>query len=89
MLNPKSKHRKKAIDVVTFLNHFEFIAAGVNNGIVDEQLYKDWFLTPYVATWDQAEDFIKKFRSHVNAPKAFKQFETLAGKWRTEIPRDS
>lgn len=44
----KPDNRKAIVDVTSFLNHFELVAVGIKHGIINEELYLEWFKGPYV-----------------------------------------
>ncbi|MEO4043658.1 DUF4760 domain-containing protein [Hoeflea sp. CAU 1731] len=78
--------------VINYLNHYEIIALGIFEGILDEKVYKSYMRSTVVRDWLAAEPFIQHIRtptpdsgSEVSALKAFSNFETLALKWSPEV----
>ena len=72
--------------VIAFLNHYELIAIGIDQGILDEELYRDYMRGTVVRHWLRAEGFVLHLRADTpdsRAPKAFEKFENLALKWET------
>ena len=43
--------------VLNFLNHYEVIAMGISDGILDEQVYKNYMRSIVVRDWFAAEPF--------------------------------
>lgn len=76
--------------VIAFLNHYELIAIGIEQGILDEELYRDFLRGTVVRHWLRAETFVAHLRADTpdsRAPKAFEKFEALAHKWETPEER--
>ncbi|WP_461429252.1 DUF4760 domain-containing protein [Gymnodinialimonas sp.] len=76
--------------VIAFLNHYELVAIGIEQGILDESLYRDFMRGTVVRHWARAEEFVTHLRSDTpdsRAPKAFEKFEALALKWETPEER--
>lgn len=80
--------KKQRADVLNFLNHYELIAVGCKNGVLDEIFYKNYMRGAVVRDWEKAEDFIRRLRTPRDEeprPAAYKEFEILACKWQAEI----
>ena len=80
--------------VLNYLNHYELIAMGIFDGILDEQVYKNYMRSILVRDWFAAVAFIEHIRTptpdsgaDVPASAAFSQFERLALKWAPEVKR--
>ena len=72
--------------VIAFLNHYELVAIGIDQGILDEELYRDYLRGTVVRHWFAARAFVLHLRADTpdsNAPQAFEKFEALALKWAT------
>lgn len=65
-----------------YLNHFEIIAIGIDNKILDEKFYKNWMKNNFIATWKNSEELIRKWREEGNYDKYFNRLEHYAEKWR-------
>ena len=76
--------RRHYATTLSFLNYFELIAIGIEKRAIDEDLYKVWFKSAYVGTWDRATGFVEWLRLLDNGRRkvAYVQFEQLAKKWR-------
>lgn len=68
-------------DIDNFLNHYELIAIGINNKILDEDFYKSWMKSTYIKHYENAENYIKYLQSS-DYKNAFINFQKLAIKWR-------
>lgn len=82
-----SDQRRK---VIAFLNHYELIAIGIGQGVLDEDLYRTYMRSTVVRHWYNARPFVRHLRRDTpdsNAPQAFEQFEALALKWQTPQER--
>lgn len=90
---PEAESDRKAF--LDFLNHYEIIAIGIEQGILDEQFYKDWMRSALVRHWNIASDFIQRERwKHDPATglwsysgKLFEKFQNLATAWSRDAVR--
>lgn len=80
--------------VINYLNHYELIAMGIFDGILDESVYKNYLRSTVVRDWFAAEPFVTHIRApspdsgaEVSASAAFSNFERLALKWAPEVER--
>lgn len=80
--------------VLNYLNHYELIAMGIFEGILDESVYKNYMRSTIVRDWFAAKEFIDHIRApspdsgaDVPATAAFSNFERLALKWAPEVKR--
>lgn len=73
---------------LSFLNYFEAVAVGIQKHAVDEDLYKTWFRSAYVGTWDRAAEFVQWWRDLEDRRRrtAYTKFQKLAGEWRVPNP---
>lgn len=90
--NPEIQKQRQM--VLSFLNHYELIAMGIFDGILDEQVYKTYMRSIVVRDWFAAEPFVSHIRAptpdsgaEVSAAAAFSNFERLAQKWAPEVKR--
>ncbi len=67
--------------IIQFLNYYELIAIGIQNGILSESVYQMFFLTRYVKDWQKSKAFIAQVRINSKNELIFIQFEALAKKW--------
>lgn len=81
--NPRDEDRGETIRIATFLNHFELVAVAIKHGILDEEIYKDWFRSAYIRAWEDAHSFVIELRRTKDEDKLFAEFEKLAIEWKT------
>ena len=89
--NPGSDMLKEQRNlVIAFLNHYETIALGIKNKILDEDFYRQYFEGTLLRHWKEAEPFVKHLREPTpdsSASRAFIEFEKLATEWKTPATR--
>lgn len=90
--NPEILKQRQA--VLSYLNHYELIAMGVFDGILDESVYRNYMRSIVVRDWYAAEPFIRHIRAPtpdsgatVSSAAAFSNFEKLAMKWAPDVRR--
>ena len=74
------------------LNQFELISIGIQRGIIDPSLFKRWYRTGTIRTWDDAEPFITALRKRMNNNMAiYHEFQEMVSWFRGEekLPRRS
>lgn len=73
--------------ILAYLNHYELVAIGIENKILDEKFYRNWMKTPYTRDWDAAAGFVNRDRWRKNDgsweynSKLYENFRLLAIKW--------
>lgn len=72
----------EAIRIV--LNEFELIAIGIDRGILDEELYRQWYRTGVLLHWKHAHPFIEELRRRTENPLIYKSFEALKDRLASE-----
>jgi hypothetical protein len=76
-LSERDKQGSSEVEAVrTVLNHYEIVALGIEMGILDEEVYKEWFGSSLVIYWDHAKGFVREIRKE-KYPKAFLKLESL------------
>lgn len=65
------------------LNHYEYVAVGIANGIYDEKLFKSSSFTTIVKLYDRTKPFIDAIRA-AGQDTAQQDFECLALKWKSD-----
>lgn len=71
------------------LNHYELIAIGIRENIIDEAIYRRWFQTGLIRDWEAASDLISRLRKDPDVPNrqsVYIEMEELATRWRAEGP---
>ena len=82
LINPSTRRaREDAIDVRTFLNHYELVAIGITEKIINERLYADWYKTSYVRIWQKASAFVCAIRKEKDSKRIYCNLEEQAKKW--------
>lgn len=85
IVDPQSHDdRSIAVRVLTVLNHFESVAVGINNQIIDEALYKGWYRSTYIEYWQASEQLVKDLRLHHKSEVLYDRFENTANRWLQE-----
>jgi hypothetical protein len=92
LLNPATERPESLrSDVLDFLNHYELIAVGCKQGVLDEEFYKQFMRSAFLRDWAASRDLIRGLREPpAPAPKRptlFEHFEALAMKWQAELDR--
>lgn len=67
--------------VLTVLNNYEFIAVGIREKALDENVYKRAQYSTVIRDWKATKAFIMELRSQNNIPTLFQEFEFLYNKW--------
>lgn len=57
------------------LNEFELIAIGIKQGIIDKNLYCNWFKSGAIKHWDHAEPFVNILRSRTGNNALYAEFQ--------------
>ncbi len=70
----------------TLLNHYEFIAAGIRNGDVDEQLIRDSERSSILALFETCHDHIYSLRDNRDRQTAYEHIEWLHRRWTKHPP---
>ena len=64
-----------------YLGHFEFVAAAIKMGSMNEKLYKNWNRTVVISTWHHAQRYIEARREKTGQETLYIEFGKLAEKW--------
>jgi hypothetical protein len=70
-----------ATPYVSTLNRYELIAVGINEGALDERIYKRFWRTTFVNDWLRCRDAVRLQRSNFKNDKMFIEFESVARRW--------
>ena len=80
--------RKKVFD---YLNHYEIIAIGLRQDILDEKIYRAWMEGAFVRDWNAAADFIQRERWKCDEQgrwsyraSIYENYEHVAQQWSKE-----
>jgi hypothetical protein len=69
-------------NILLLLNNYEFIAAGIRESALDEDIYKRVQYSVLVKDWDALSGFVMEFRRIEERPTLFQEFEYLAKRWK-------
>jgi hypothetical protein len=64
------------------LNHYEYIAVGIQQGIYDEDIFKHSHYTTVVKLYEHTKSYIDERRRLTERPTAYQEFECLACRWK-------
>nr|WP_299438717.1 DUF4760 domain-containing protein [uncultured Rhodospira sp.] len=87
-----TEFRRMRSDVQQYLNHYELIAIGIQEGVFSDALYKRWMRGPFVRDWNTAADFIQRERWRWDARTGrwiyhaalFENYQAVAKQWSDE-----
>jgi hypothetical protein len=79
-LADRNSHGYKQI--LRVLNNYEFIAAAVRKGALDEDIYKRMQRTLLLQDWDALRGFITQLQLVDNQPTLFAEWAWLAQRWK-------
>lgn len=88
----EAKDKDERTNVLDYLNHYELVSIGIDQGILDEDFYKKWMKGPFVRDWNAAVDFIQRERWKYDASEKawgyrsqlFEHFQRYATAWSEE-----
>jgi hypothetical protein len=69
--------------VTLILNHYEQIAIGIREGILDEPILRRCFQTGFVRDWESSAELVSRIRRD-HRSSLFTEFEELASRWCSE-----
>jgi hypothetical protein len=75
---------KQALAIRTVLNIHELTAVSIEEGVIEERVFRKWFNKTYFDDFETMRDFINAVRAHRNNNAIFKEFEAVAKKWKTD-----
>jgi hypothetical protein len=85
------RQRQSLID---YLNHYELVALGIRQGILDERFYRAWMEGAYVRDWNAAADWVQRERWKQNTDGSwryrssiFEHYQHMACRWSKEAKR--
>lgn len=74
--------------ILDYLNHYELVAIGIGNEILDERIYRAWMETAYVRDWKVVGPFIQALRTDPDVTggdayheEAYGNYESMACQW--------
>ena len=79
LINKDSEERNAILKV---LNYREFVAVGINSGIIDEKAYKQAYYSVTIRDWNILQKTIISIRNNRKSQTLFQDFEFLVRKWK-------
>lgn len=92
VLSPRTaEDRKSRLQCWDFLNHYELVAIGIAEGILDEDFYKRWMGYAVLRDFKEGRDLISAARAPSNPGDpgdkvAYIELERLCTKWNAARP---
>jgi len=77
---PEREHFK------TVLNHYEFIAQGIRNGDIDEQMVIDSLRSSILTLYERVEEGVFKLRTNRRRQTLYEHLEWLHCRWEVRRP---
>ncbi|MDC5023933.1 DUF4760 domain-containing protein [Acinetobacter baumannii] len=68
--------------LIKALNRYEFYAVGINQGLLDETLFKRMHCSNVIRLWEATSPAVNQLRSFAKKDTLFKDLEHLANKWK-------
>ncbi|UIP07129.1 DUF4760 domain-containing protein [Erythrobacter sp. SDW2] len=81
---PETKNSEQAQTIRKILNLHELTAVAIEEGVIDERVYRRWFNTTYIKDYVAVEAYILEARRTYENPKAFCEFEKMAKRWKSD-----
>ena len=69
----------------TVLNLHELTAVAIQEGVIDESVYRRWFNGTYIADYEATKAFILEARKTYQNQHVFLEFERAALRWQADI----
>ncbi|WP_425915976.1 DUF4760 domain-containing protein [Pseudomonas sp. GWSMS-1] len=70
--------------ILSIINNYEFIALGIREGALDENIYKRAVYSQVLRDWRAMKAFIMELRRQNKIETLFQEFEVLARRWEQE-----
>jgi hypothetical protein len=95
LIAPTTPEDKAArLQLIDYLNHYELIALGIRNNILDAAIYREWMGSAFVGDWNDAADWIQRQRWkrgedgrwHYDE-RAYRNYQLVAQSWSPEARR--
>ena len=66
------------------LNLHELTAVTIEEGVINERVYRRWFNNTFIKDYEATEAFIIEAHKTYDNPKAFSEYERTARRWRAD-----
>jgi Domain of unknown function (DUF4760) len=81
---PDQRASKEATNLKKVLNLHELTAVAIQEGVIDESVYRRWFNGTYIADYEHTKDYIEVVRKEYGNYKVFSEFEKTALRWKAD-----
>ena len=71
-------------DIISTLNFFELFSIGIQKGIIDHDLFKQWNRSSVIIYWNYAHPFVNAIRSRMGNDLIFHEFEQMANWFKSD-----
>jgi hypothetical protein len=79
----EERWRETKAAILAVANRYETFAIGIQEGAIDERMYKRWWRATLVRDWRALQPFVEHMQK--KAPNAYIEFGVLAEKWHEEM----
>ena len=80
---PEKAHSDEEATINNVLNRYELVAIGIQQGTINEKIWKRWLRTGTVQDWIAAKPYIAQIRQNKFAA-LYCEYEKLARRWATK-----
>lgn len=81
---PDTRNTEQAQTIRKVLNLHELTAVAIEEGVIDERVYRRWFNTTFIKDYIATDSYIQQARKTYENPKAFCEFERMAKRWKSD-----
>jgi hypothetical protein len=78
------KNTEQAQTIRKILNLHELTAVAIEEGVIDERVFRRWFNTTYIKDFEATKAYIAKARKTYQNDRAFIEFERAALRWQVD-----
>ena len=71
-------------DIILTLNFFELFSIGIQKGIIDHDLFKQWNRSTVIIYWNHAHPFVTAIRTRMSNDLLFHEFEQMANWFKSD-----
>ena len=77
-------HQEENSSIMTILNQYEFMAAGIRTGAFDEEIYKRMKRGLLIRDWKALKAYVEELKTLHKRPELYIEFQWLAERWDNE-----
>ncbi len=90
--DPTEDEKDERQSVIDYLNHYELVAIGIRERILDAKFYRNWMESAFVRDWNAAADFIQYERWRWSTVEEkwtyhrqiFGNYQVMANEWSSQ-----